>query len=127
MWVNKDLFQRVLDDNKAQAEKLTLVWNTCHVLQTKHDDALCQKAKDDITIDWMRHRLNALEKERAILLNRVGGIVIPIPEIVPSRPGTISELPMDMTHLPSFEDVGDTEATRLGISHDNEGNLKYKS
>lgn len=129
MWVNKALFLRVLNENADLTAQINQVWNTCHQLQAKHDTALAQKIKDDTTIDWMRHRINALEKERAILLNKVGGVHIPVPEIVPTRPGTISApLPFEgFDAMPSFEDVGDHEAARLGISHDAEGHLQYKA
>ncbi len=85
-----------------------------------------QKAKDDLTIDWMRHRINALERANSILMNKVSGVSMPVPEIVASRPGTISELPDSMTHMPSFEDVGNDEAQRLGVFHNAEGELEYK-
>lgn len=122
MWVNRQFFDMVIADNKKQADQLTRWQNTCHILQTKHDDALSQKAKDDITIDWMRHRVNALEKEKAALLVSKG-IAVSVPEIVPGRPGTMSAPPMDFQSMPSFEDVGDTEAARLGVGHDDAGNL----
>jgi len=81
-----------------------------------------QKAKDDITIDWMRHRVNALEKEKAALLVSKG-VNISVPEIVPTRPGTISAPPAGFDHLPSFEDVGDEQAAQFGLSHDDAGRL----
>jgi hypothetical protein len=124
MWVNKVLFDTILADNKAQADRIAAVWNTCHALQAKHDAALAQKAKDDISIDWMRHRVNALEKQNAILMQKAAGILLPVPEIVPSRPGSMT-VP-DFAHLPSFEDVGDEEAKRLGVSTDDFGFLQFQ-
>lgn len=124
MWVNKILFNTLLADNKATADRLAAVWNTCHILQTKHDDALAQKAKDDMTIDWMRHRVNELSKHNAVLLAKATGINVPVPEIVPTRPGTLT-LPPDFPTMPSFEDVGDEEARRLGIGHDEAGVVEY--
>lgn len=124
MWINKAFFNMVIADNKAQADKLTHWQNTCHILQTKHDDALAQKAKDDLTIDWMRHRINALEKERAVLVQKAAGVTLPVPEIVASRPGTMSA-PLSLSSMPSFEDVGDEEARRLGLAHDEAGYIKF--
>lgn len=83
-----------------------------------------QKAKDDITIDWMRHRINALEKLNAQLLMKAAGIFVPVPEIVPTRPGTITDTSFD--YSPDFNDVGDAEADRLGIKHADDGSLKYE-
>jgi hypothetical protein len=127
MWVNRKFFEMVIADNKAQADKLTQWQNTAHVLQTKHDDALAQKVKDDLNIDWLRHRVNALEKQNALMLAKVAGIHVPVPEIVPTRPGTVTPLPAGFDHLPSFEDVGDDEAARLGVRHDDLGFLDFKA
>jgi hypothetical protein len=126
MWVNKELFQRILDDNKRQADEIVL-----RIALWKESAGRCtelhiQKAKDDLTIDWLRHRVNALEKQNTILMGKATGLHFPVPEIVPSRPGTMAGTP-DFDHLPSFEDVGDEEAERLGITHDLEGNLQYKN
>jgi hypothetical protein len=63
----------------------------------------------------MRHRINALEKERSILLMRAAGIALPVPEIVPTMPRSTAP---GFDALPSFEDVGDGEAARLGLSND---------
>jgi hypothetical protein len=125
MWVNKQLFNRVFDANCDQIEMLTQLHKAAHYHAASIDELRAQKAKDDMTIDWMRHRLNALEKERAILLNKIAGIHVPVPEIVPTRPGTLSRDLPDFDSLPSFEDVGDQEALRLGIKHTEDGTLKY--
>lgn len=115
MWVNKHLFQVILDDNKHMTERVEHaervmgeMFGGQHALQE-------QKAKDDVTIDWMRHRINALEKERSILLMRAAGIALPVPEIVPTMPRSTAP---GFDALPSFEDVGDGEAARLGLSND---------
>jgi hypothetical protein len=125
MWVNKQLFELVIADNKAQADKSTAWQNTSHALQAQLDEKRAQKAKDDITIDWMRHRVNALEKTNAILLQKAAGVHLPVPEIVPTRPGTMTMPTFDS--MPSFEDVGDEEAKRLGVAHDEAGFAQFQS
>lgn len=72
-------------------------------------------------LDWLRFRTNQLEKERAQLLFQVSGVKIPTPEIqiTPER--------VDYNQLPSFEDVGDDEAARLGVSHNVDGTLRYEN
>ncbi len=124
MWVNRKLFELILADNKRQGDELEKRAAEIASLQTSHTDALAQKAKDDISIDWMRHRINALEKHNAILLAKAAGIHVPVPEIVPTRPGTISAIP-NFDTLPSFEDVGDEQAAKLGIVQDDLGNIAY--
>lgn len=124
MWVNRQLFDMIVADNKTQAEKLAAVWNTCHLLQGEIDATRTQKGKDDVHIDWMRHRVNALEKQNAVLINKAAGVYVPVPEIVPTRPGSMSEIP-DFPTMPSFEDVGDDEAKRLKVGHDDLGFIEY--
>lgn len=124
MWVNRALFDTLLTDHKAQADQLTAARVENAALRERTLGLLGQKAKDDMSLDWMRHRVNELSKINAQLLVRATGIAIPVPEIVPTRPGTISELPA-VDVLPSFEDVGDTEAARLGIAHTDSGELTF--
>jgi hypothetical protein len=116
MWVNKALFQRLMDESQH---------TNAAMRSTVYENLKAQHARDTMTIDWMRHRINALEKERAILLNKVAGVIIPVPEIVPTRPGTLSRDIPDFDSLPSFEDVGDGEAHRLGIAHNDAGGLVF--
>ncbi len=122
MWVNKDLFQTILNDNKQQADDLA--HGRAEMQRAVISVSLLreQKAKDDITIDWLRHRVNALEKQNSVLVQKVAGVSFPVPEIVPTRPGTISP---GFDTLPSFEDVGDSEAARLGIGHLDDGTVTF--
>lgn len=123
MWVNKILFDTILTDNKKLQDTLQIELSLRATAEGRMHDAQAQKAKDDITIDWMRHRINALEKERTVLLAKAAGVHLPTPEIVPTRPGTMT-VP-DFATMPSFEDVGDTEAMRLGIRHDDAGYAEF--
>jgi len=126
MWINRQFFEMVIADNKRQQDEMRVVHAEALSTAAVNTTLLAQKAKDDITVDWMRHRINALEKHNALLLAKVAGIHVPVPEIVPTRPGTLSEFP-SFQSMPSFEDVGEDEAKRLGISHAEDGLLVYKS
>jgi hypothetical protein len=126
MWVNRQLFDLIVADNKNQQESIKDARVAEASIAGSYTKCLEQKAKDDLTIDWMRHRINALERANSILMNKVSGVSMPVPEIVASRPGTMSELPDTMTHMPSFEDVGDGEAARLGVFHNAEGELEFQ-
>lgn len=124
MWVNKELFQRILDDNKEQSQELQRrVGEFEHVMATAVE-LKTQQAKDIISIDWLRNRVNALEKQNAILMGKATGLLFPTPEIVPTRPGTIGGVP-DFDMLPSYEDMGDAEAKRRGVSLDDDGFIQY--
>lgn len=123
MWVDRKLFQHVLDDNKQQQLEIVDLRSFNRDMVARVEATREQKAKDDITIDWMRHRVNALEKQNALLLGKATGLAFPIAEIVPTRPGTIT-LPDNYSEMPDFEDVGDERAVSLGLKHDEAGYLK---
>jgi hypothetical protein len=77
------------------------------------------------TMDWMRHRVNQLEHERAMLVQNVLGVTIQAPTIERTpAPRLPHDHPLNGTM--SFEDVGEAEALRLGITHTDEGTLAYK-
>ena len=126
MWVNRALFDMIVADNKDQQESIKDSRVAEASISGSYMKVVEQKAKDDLTIDWMRHRINALERANSILMNKVSGVSMPVPEIVASRPGTMSPIPESMTHMPSFEDVGEAESERLGIFHNAEGELDYR-
>lgn len=124
MWVNRDWFTSLL----AERDRYFADSYTAHAANERligeHLSLKQQKARDDIALDWMRHRINALEKQNAALLMKIG-IPVPVPEIISDRPGTISPLPESLQFMPSFEDVGDQEAAQLGVQHDEDGTLIF--
>jgi hypothetical protein len=125
MWISKAFFELITGDNKRLAESVEFEKLGASRMSAVATTLREQKAKDDMTIDWMRHRVNALEKQNSILMGKATGLHFPVPEIVPTRPGTISGLDFNGS-MPSFEDVGETEAASLGIGHDAEGHLTFK-
>jgi hypothetical protein len=72
------------------------------------------------TIDWLRVRVNQVEKERAQLLFNYTGVKIETPSIEAAPP---SGHPLNQ--VPHFNDVGDKEAARLGITWNPDGTLHY--
>jgi hypothetical protein len=85
-----------------------------------------QLASQKVSLDWLRTRVNQLEKERAILMRERTGLNIPIPEIVEHIGGNAMRtvVPPSM-QMPSFEDIGDEAAQQLGITHNENGELDY--
>ena len=72
--------------------------------------------------DWMVLRLTQLEHERAQLLYRYMDVKVTVPTVeldVPVTPAT-SAIGSD---LPSFNDVGDDEAKKLGLDWDDQGRV----
>ena len=89
-------------------------------------DAECQVLQQQnttltVTLDWLRVRVTQLEMERAQMLWRYTGVKVPVPEIVKTD-GVASN---PMTQTPNFNDVGNAEAAKLGISWDANGELIY--
>lgn len=72
-------------------------------------------------MDWQMMRLTQLEKERAQLIQRYMGITIAVPEVHQERLDSSATL----QELPSFDDVGDKEAARLGIHWNDVGEVEY--
>lgn len=131
MWVNSVAWSVIIAQLNGQDETIAHLRDInvgAHIRIAVSDAQVVemsrQKVKDDLTIDWMRHRVNALEKEKAQLLMKVTGVMFSVPEIVPTRPGTMSPF-AEFDQMPSFEDVGDREAARLGLSLDESGQLVY--
>jgi len=126
MWIHREHYDNLKAENAFHRESWVKIREEREHFITQNTDLLGQKAKDDMTIDWMRHRINALEKQNAVLLQKAAGVVLPVPEIVPTRPGTLSKMELpDFGTMPSFEDVGDDEAARMGIVHDDDGSAVY--
>ncbi len=63
------------------------------------------------TAEWLRIRVNALEVERAQLIEKAYGIKLPAPELVRPAPPASA---FDSRNL-SFDDLGDTVAKELGL------------
>lgn len=86
--------------------------------------------------EWFRLRVNQLERERALLLQRALQLPIEAPELLREEPARPLAPPTthDLVHgngLPhlagvDFEDVGDDLAASLGIHHDSEGRIRYR-
>lgn len=70
------------------------------------------------TMDWLRVRVTQLEQERAQLLFNYTGVKVPTPRIE-------REHAAEVAHPPHFDDIGDAEAARLGITWDEAGNVVY--
>lgn len=74
-----------------------------------------------VTLDWLRTRVTQMEKERAILIERMFGVKIPVLEIM-AAPDPFKAHPYnDLASM--FNGMTDEEAAREGITHDSKGEL----
>lgn len=109
MWVDRNTFYGVQGELTLRQHESATLREQNKILETN--------------LNWMRVRVNQLEKERAQLLYHITEIKIPVPEI------KIPEMPRSgdvFNALPSFEDMGDEEAKAEGIRHAPDGTLLYK-
>ena len=74
-----------------------------------------------VNADWMRVRVNQLERERAQLIFNYMGIKVDVPEV--QKAPEIHATPLNEA---LFADMGDKEAVRQGIGWDEDGNLRYQ-
>lgn len=121
MWMSRRIYEQLLIDVATLTAEHRLYAEQNKVLQT--------------TQDWLRARVNQLERERAELFKHVTGLRIPVPEIHPTVVGGLpvtradleAQMKRNLNEMPSFEDPGDDEAARLGISHREDGTLHYEN
>lgn len=107
MWISRADFVKLIERNAELVAENREKAATLAALQT--------------TLDWARVRLSQTEHERAQLLFNYTGVKIATPTIEPIASGpSIEDI---MRQGPSFEDVGDAEARKLGIGWDDGGRL----
>lgn len=108
MWISRKDYDRLIE------ERATLL--------AENRERATSLAALQTTLDWARVRLNQAEHERAQLLYNYTGVKVSTPTIEPVRKTpSIHEV---MSQLPSFEDIGDAEARKLGIGWNDDGTLK---
>lgn len=107
MWLPRSIFD-LFSISKEAVEDLKLENST---LKIERDLLKADLASSRANSEWMRVRLNALEFERAGLLDKVYGLRVPVPEIARTLP------PSDLlpSNLDIFTDVGDKVAKTLGL------------
>jgi hypothetical protein len=105
MWISSRVFD-LFTINKQSFDSLNQEIAT---LRIERDLLKSELLTTKANFDWLRIRSNALEAERAQLLEKAYNIRIPVPEIVrtPTRP---LEMNQDL-----FNDMGDSEAKIHGL------------
>ena len=105
MWVPSSLLE-LFKIGKDTVDKLT---NELNVVRAERDLLMVQLAVKNNEFSWLSQRVNALELERAQLVEKVHGIRPAVPEIA-SKPIT-----MPQTLQALFEDMGDKAARETGM------------
>lgn len=111
MWIPKsifDLFSISKDAVDGQREELA-------ALRSERDSLVRELATTKANFSWATLRINALEMERAALLEKAYGIKVAAPAILHAPPANSPQL-QDLNSF-SFDHVDELTATKLGIGH----------
>ena len=88
-----------------------------------------QQAALTTTNDWLMHRVTQLERERAKMIEVNYGVKLDVPVITHDSAARIAGVGQfsDQVLMQSinFDDMGDEEAARQGISWNEDGSLVY--
>ena len=110
MWITQQAY-RDLQNELIQARAVV-------VAETSANKALKE------TLNWMMLRLTAMEKERAVMLDKFLGVKIATPEFLPAVVlDPFASHPYDETM--GFADIGDEAARKLGIEYDENDSIRY--
>lgn len=110
MWIPRgifDLFAISKETVDSQREELAAV-------KSERDYLVRELATTKANFAWITVRVNALEEERAVLLEKAYGVKISVPEIRRSNPNA-NHL-QDINNF-SFDHVDEDTARKLGIGH----------
>lgn len=152
MWITRDEY-RVLLTSAGDAKLLSLaqteltgakisLQETREELHESHANVLRlteQLAQLRSSFEWLTNHVNRLERERAELFARVLNLQLPAMSLERQKeesvsPSQIAGTPGDSYEdsIPAlqavgglFEDVGDDAAAKMGIKHDDMGNVKW--
>ena len=105
MWIARRIYDSV-NESRIRAEAVQKALEQQNIALQAH-------------LEWMRIRLTELGFERAQLLKKYMGVDVPVASFEPADPNP------DFNQTFNFEDMGDKEAARLGISHNPDGTLSY--
>ena len=106
MWIKRSEYRQLVQDTAAAL-------GARDAMQRQVD---AQKVNQD----WMVLRLTQLEHERAQLIHNYMGVKVTVPTIELDVPVTPESSAIG-SDLPSFNDVGDEEAKKLGLDWDDDG------
>lgn len=111
MWIS----EKVVDWFHISKESVDSLREELSACRAERDALRLQAATDRITADWLRTRVNALEMERASLIERAYQIKLPaVPQLarIGSTPVASSEPDPDPF---SFDDMGNELAKKFGF------------
>lgn len=106
MWIDRKTYDDLRLDNAKLQEESRVLNRTNNQMAT--------------TIDWFRVRITQLEHERAQLLFNYTGVKISTP-VIEHAPSV--DVARALQSMPSFQDIGDAEAAKLGVGWGDAGEM----
>lgn len=82
-------------------------------VKTERDFLKAENINLKVGQEWMRHKINSLEVERAALLGKAYNLTLPVPEIGAKRPTE----EITLANMSPFDHIDDDTARKLGIEH----------
>lgn len=105
MWISNKIFE-LFEMNK---ETIADLREELSAIKSERDSIKTELYTTKANFDWLRIRTNALEIERAQLLEKAYGIKVLVPELVRAPIN-----PLDINQS-MFEDMGEDKARTLGL------------
>ncbi len=100
---------RIFDLFEINKESLATLREELTTLRIERDFLKTELSSTKANFNWLTVRCNALEAERAQLLEKAYNIRVPVPEIM-----RVQGNPIDM-NADIFNDMGDERAAQLGL------------
>lgn len=114
MWIPSQVLSWFTTLNNAAgsaSEALAYLREDLAAVRAERDVLRTQLVVAQTHFDWLRTRVNVLEAERVVLLDKAAGIKLAAPEFLrTSNPNPITEQNF------SFEDLGDEAAKKFGLA-----------
>ncbi len=99
MWISLTAWTRWLEEREHERAMLVDDIVTLRAENLHLHETVAQKIRD---VDWMRVRCNQLEQERAALLMKLNGVIVPTPMIVQE----LNLTPKEQTAIQQMDLVG---------------------
>jgi hypothetical protein len=133
MWISKDEIARLRSDLLDIGDRLSEAesFRRQDAIAAEQRIAAANKAAEiaQNNFEWARLSLNRVEQERAMLLSHLLKFPVAAVEIARQTPFDGASTGNGIPNLPgiSFDDMGDEEAGKLGLYHDETGSVVSKA
>ena len=104
MWIGKDVYRTMNGLIESAQGRNTDMLRREGALQERIAALERENTRQQSLIEWMKLRLNAVEKERAQLISAAIGVKVAIPEFVPAN--TVDQMTSALNEMQDLSTVG---------------------